>query len=250
MKKNTYLIIITLVTVLCIIIGAFINLRFAGRGFAKAKNAIRKSFAEDDYDFDIDDDYNFDDDTIVYDSEDLEPFHTVSVQGSVLAVVIERGNSYSISTKYSMKRLKPEYSLNNGRLSVVQKTKRKSVMGNNNCKVTITVPYGVTLDKLDIDVDVGAIELSGFDVDTCSISTDVGAVALSKLDFKNMKIKSDVGAVSVELIEDVSLYEIDSSSDLGAIEINGNHAKRKYSQTGSNGKKLKIQTDIGGIEIK
>ena len=224
MKRSIYLIIISIVTILCILIGAFSNLRYSGRGFRTIKRAVEKTFSSGDYDYDFDidsdlvfEDDDFDEGTLEFDNEELSKFDTVAVEGSVLGLTIERGNSYSISSKYSRPSLKPEYSLRDGKLYIKQRMKRKSLIGNNKCEVKITVPFGATIKKLDVDVDVGAVELSGFDVDTASVRTDVGAVAVSKLDFNDLYIKSDVGAVAIELLEDIKLYDIDASSDIGAI---------------------------------
>lgn len=259
MKRTTYVIILAIVTIFCIIFGAYINLKHSAGGIKKAGKAVSKAFtrdyldADDDddlFDYDDYDDDDDDDDAMEFDSEALSAFDVVSVEGSVLALVISRGSSYSIDARYNNPRLQPEYSLNNGRLRISQKRKIRRLVGNSKCKVTITVPYGVTLDKLDVDVDVGAIELSGFDVDTASISTDVGAISVNRVDFKDMVIKSDVGAVSIELLDDVEKYDINASSDIGSIVVNDESVKRRYNQAGSNGKRLKLNTDVGGIEIK
>ena len=265
MKKSVYLIILAVVTILCIIAGSSYNLRHAAKGMHKAGNAVRKSFSKDYRDYndsaDFDDDYedlfddDFDDDfedrTQAFDSEELEKFDTLAVDGSVLAIEIERGNSYSISSKYNSKMLKPEYSLHNGRLYITQKKARRHLtVGNHKCRVKVTVPYGVTLDKLDIDVDVGAVQLNGFDVNKASVSTDVGAIQITNLDFSDMSVQSDVGAVSIELMEPVDNYNINASSDIGAIELNGDNVRHRYSSKGTNGKYLRIRTDVGGIEIK
>ena len=254
MKRTTYVIILAIVTIFCIIFGAYINLKHSASGMKKAGKAVSKAFTRDYLDADDDlfdyDDYDDDDDAMEFDSEALSAFDVVSVEGSVLALVISRGSSYSIDARYNNPRLQPEYSLNNGRLRISQKRKIRRLVGNSKCKVTITVPYGVTLDKLDVDVDVGAIELSGFDVDTASISTDVGAISVNRVDFKDMIIKSDVGAVSIELLDDVEKYDINASSDIGSIVVNDESVKRRYNQAGSNGKRLKLNTDVGGIEIK
>ena len=258
MKRTTYVIILAAVTIFCIIFGAYINLRHSGKGIKKAGKAVSKALSKDYLKIDDDDDW-FDseeyddddnDDTMKFNSELLEPFDVISVEGSVLSLVISRGSTYSIDARYNDSRLQPQYSLKNGRLYITQKKKIRRLVGNNKCKVTITVPYLITLDRLNVDIDVGAVELSGFDVDTASISTDVGAIDISKVDFKDFVIKSDVGAVSIELLDDVQKYEINASSDIGAIVVNDVSKKRRYNQNGSNGKRIKINTDVGGIEIK
>ena len=267
MKKTTYLVIIAAVTVFCIIFGAFFNLRYVGRGLKGARKAIKNSFkyeynSDSDYDYDDDtdldfDDYEWDDDddddfeenTTAFDSETVEKFNTISIEGSVLAIEILRGNSYTISSRYTSSRLKPEYSLRNGKLFIVQHAGKRRVVGNHKCSIKITVPYGVTIDNLDIDINVGAVQLSGFDVKNASVHTDVGAISIEKLDFDDMYIKSDVGAVAIELLDDERNYEINARSDVGGITVDGNSVKRRYSHKGTNNKQLRIKTSVGGVEI-
>ena len=268
MKRTTYLIIIASITVLCIICGAYFNLRHTGSSIRRAKRAIKNSFKYNyDYDYDYDDNYtdlkfddyddddDFDDDdlgdeTTAFDSKELEPFHTVSIEGDILAIEFVRGSSYSISAKYNNSRLRPEYALKNGKLYIEQNLAKKKMVGNNDCKVKITVPFPVTLDSMDIDINVGAVEIHGFGADSVSIHTDVGAVEITKFDFRDMYIKSEVGAVSVELIDEVKDYEMNLSSNLGAIQVENRSVKRKFSQKGTNGKSLRIKTNIGGVEVK
>lgn len=264
MKRNIYLIILTGITVICIIAGAVRHIAVHEKDLSAIKSSIKEGIRSGDFEFDLDDyddDYDKDDswddsdfdfdtaDSKSFDSEVIGEFTELNVRLKVGALKIERGNKWEIKSRYSQKNLKPVYSLKNKKLSISQPHYKNNVLGNKECRVMITVPFGVELDKLAANIDVGAIDLSGFDVKIGSVETNVGAIAISNVGFKDLDLESDVGAVSIDLIEPIEKYDVNLSSDLGAIAINGRNAKRKYSHKGDSNKRLRIRTDVGAIEV-
>ena len=258
MKKNLFLIIITLITVLCIIIGASRHLGVPRKSYSSLASSIRKGFRSGRLHFNFNDDdedemedFDFDDeDPKSFDSEVISEFKELEINLKVGSLKIERGSKWEIQSKYAYSYLKPEYTLKNEKLVITQSGYKNQHVGNKNCNVVITVPFGTELDKVDIKMNVGAVELNGFDIKKGSVDTDVGAISISNVDFKDLDLDSDVGAVSIELVEPVETYNINVNSDLGGIEINGRSEKRRYSQKGTKDKKLRIDTDVGGIEVK
>ena len=254
MKRNIYLIILTVITIICIIAGGVFHVAVHEKDFNSISSSIKEGMRRGDFDSDADqawDDFDFDDsDSKAFDSEVIGEFTELNLHLKVGALKIERGNKWEIKSRYSQKKLKPLYSLKNKKLSISQPYYKNNVLANKNCRVIITVPFGVELDKLTANIDVGAIDLSGFDVKTASVDTNVGAISISNVGFKELDLESNVGAVSIELIEPIENYDLNISSELGAIEINGHNEKRKYSHKGNSNKRLRIRTDIGGIEVK
>ncbi len=255
MKRTVLIICLVVATLICVIVGTYIHLGPAVKGSRnlgrKIANSVTRSIRNEIYDND-DDDWD-DDDEFFAEMEidnDIPSFTKVSARGQIMAITVERGQDYHISAKYNHKKLCPEYSIQDGCLKISQSKAHGKFGGNNKCKLEITVPYGVTLDSLDIKVDVGAIELSGFDIKSGDIDTDVGAIAISQVEFDELDISSDVGAVAIELISPAEEYTISASSSVGAISVDGKNAKRRYSSKGSTGKTLRIHTDVGGVEIK
>lgn len=255
MKRTVLIICLVVATLICVIVGTYIHLGPAVKGSRnlgrKIANSVTRSIRDGVYDRDDED--LFDSDDFFTDFEidnDIPAFTKLSAKGGIMAISVERGNSYHISAKYNHKKLCPEYSVEDGVLKITQPMAHSKMNGNNKCKLEITVPYGVKLDSLDIKVDVGAIELEGFDIKSGDIDTDVGAIALSQVEFDELDISSDVGAVAIELISPAEEYTISASSSVGAISVDGKNAKRKYSSKGSTGKTLRIHTDVGGVEIK
>lgn len=274
MKKNTFLIIITCVTVVCILAGAYIHLcyqkpliRSTGKtisralrnGFRSVRNDIRDDFDQDfddDFDEDFDNDFDVDIDSDSSDSNaqkfssQLEIFDSIQIDANVMGVSIKRGNSYEISGSYVRNAFKPNYSVSGATLRITQPKYKNRLVPNGNCKIVITLPFGIQLDSINANVDVGAVELNGIDVLDIDIKTDVGAIAVNNVEFRELKADSDVGAVSVEVTQPLNEYNIDVKSDVGGIQVNNQNCKRKYSATGTTNKRIKVRTDVGGIDIK
>lgn len=262
MNKKIFLVVLTVVTIFCIVFGTLHHIGISRKGYSSVASSIRNSFRHGKFNFHFydydDDDYDDDNEEFDFDSNDPKTFNSeaigefteLEVKLKVGGITIERGSKWEIKTKYSKPYLKPSYTLRNGKLTVSQDGYNKKTTGNNNCIVIITVPFGTELEKLSIDVNVGAVELSGFDIVKGSIDTDVGAIEISNVGFTNLELDSDVGAVSIELVEPLNNYNINIDSDLGGIVVDGKNQKRRYSQKSSSDKRLRIDTNIGGIEVK
>ena len=260
MKKNIFLIVLKVITIFCIVFGTFHHLGISRKGYSSVASSIRNGLRSGNFHFDNNyDDYD-DDDLESFDFENDDPksfdtatigeFNELDVNLKVGGIKIERGNKWEIKTKYSKEILKPYYTLKNGRLSISQPGYRNKSVGSNNCNIVITVPFGTELDKLSMNINVGAVELSGFDIKKGSIDTDVGAIEINNVGFDDLDLDSDVGAISVELVESLETYNITVNSDLGGVVIGEKNVKRHYSQKGTSNKKLRIDTDVGGIEVK
>ena len=156
MKKNLFLIIITLITVLCIIIGASRHLGVPRKSYSSLASSIRKGFRSGRLHFNFNDDdedemedFDFDDeDPKSFDSEVISEFKELEVELKVGSLKIERGSKWEIQSKYSYSYLKPEYTLKNGKLVITQSGYKNQHVGNKNCNVVITVPFGTALDKV------------------------------------------------------------------------------------------------------
>ena len=262
MNKKIFLIILTVITIFCIIFGTFHHLGISTKGYSSVASSIRNSFRhgklnfhfydDDDDDFEYDsEDFDFDsNDPKSFESEVIDEFSELDVNLKVGGITIERGNKWEIKTKYSRSFLKPTYTLKDGKLTIKQAENNRKSVGNNNCLVIITVPFGTELEKLTIDVNVGAVELGGFDIKKGSIDTNVGAIEITNMGFKDLDLDSDVGAVSIELVEPLENYNITINSDLGGIVVDEKNEKRHFSQKSSSDKHLRIDTNVGGIEVK
>lgn len=249
MKRNSYLSILAVVTLVCIIVGVYFQFS------ARKKTPFKFSYSgwEKHMNDEADNGVIRIEKSGKFKNEDvLEKFKNVSVKANVMAVSFKRGDKFSIESEYTHSSLEPAYSVVDGKLMITQPAYKnvKIKNGNSKCEVVVTVPYGTIIDDLFMDIDVGAVSLKGFDVKNCEIKTDVGAVEVKNVEFENLKIDTDVGAVSIALVDDVKDYSIKASSDVGGLSIGGVSYKRNYTQDGKNGKKIKVSADVGAVEIK
>ena len=261
MKKNVFLIVLSLVTIFCIVIGTTHHLGVPRKSISSIGASIRRGLhtgvfrfgfnSYDDEDEENSEGFDFDsDDPKSFDTETISEFKELDLELNIGGVKIERGNKWEIRSKYSYDYLRPVYTLKNGKLKIEQPYYKNQKVSNKKCNIVITVPFGTELDKLSLDMDVGAADLSGFDVKKGTIYTDVGAISISNVNFNDLDLNSDVGAVSVELVEDVNLYDMNLNSSVGVIVVDGKNVKRHYSQKGDKDKRLRINTDVGAVEVK
>lgn len=192
-KKRTgfYLTLLTAVTVICIIVGCVIHLGF----FSLGKAGKMKS-----------------------EETATERFQSISLELDTGDVTIEKGSDFRVSYRYPSNGL-PEISVSDGKLVVKQKMKNTINMKNMDCYLTITVPEGEELKNLDASLDVGNIEVSGFSFAASSkvdLETDVGNIDLYDCTFGDLKLETDVGNTHIGTS---TFKKLSSSGDVGDIEI-------------------------------
>lgn len=157
MKRNVYLILITVITILCILAGTGYHLVRFGLSVAEGLPSFSEFIeAISDWDDDDDDsDDNDDSDNGISTSVDasqkkLDAFSSINADLNIVDLTIQRGNTFSITCKAS-KKLTPEYKVENNCLTITQYAKAHNALGRNKkCSVTITVADTLTDLKLHI----------------------------------------------------------------------------------------------------
>lgn len=250
MKKTIFLIILGVVTIGCIIYGTLYHI---GGGL---KNLKRSGFIVTDdgkdggfsFHFDFDDDEETNDEHNL--NQKLQAFSKIKIDSAIMEIRIEEGNDFYISSNWNRDWLRPELSVNNGVLNVIQKSNRKNKAGTNNCRVTITVPADTKLGDIDIDSNIGEIKLRKLEAEDVSINLNVGEISLRDVNFENVTIDNNVGEVSVDTDANLDDYDISLSTDVGQVNYNGRSYKRSYNQNGSGKNRIKINTNVGEINVK
>ena len=142
MKKNIYLSIITLITIICIIAGTCYHL--LGFGVKIFSNIITDS---------PDGMYS---DSQTFSASEIK---TLNIDASVSDVTIKSGNEFKVSYSCNQKHLVPNINLNNDTINIIQKSDDnwlKSLFRNNqNSDITITVPKDTYLEMISADLSVG-----------------------------------------------------------------------------------------------
>lgn len=279
MKKNVYLIILTLITIICIVGGTCYHL--VGWGVSFLSHLPFASFYSDS------DDTESSGTTLSTDTVSLPSFNTVKIDSKVMNLSIEKGDDYSIQCD-STEKLNPKYEIKDNTLIVSQKQKIKihNFMNTQKCSVHITIPEDTTLELINIDGATGDINLSNLDVTTLKIDNSVGDVKMdnckiasididtstgdvklngceaNEIDvdtsvgdtvikdniFEKLYVDGSVGDVKVSSSKDLSGYAYDLDTSIGDVSINGVSHKKEYQQKGTSGK-ITVDNSTGDISI-
>lgn len=244
MKRTIYLLAITVITIAAVIVGTGIHA--GGFGLFRINgNSIGGI-----------------EDVVVLDNFDRIEFDT-----DVADISIKEGTDYKIHYRCT-KNMIPEWQVADKKLKVINKKKEILFGVNNNCRIEITVPRGSELTLVNIQNDVGDVEIDGILTKECNVESNVGDIDLNnvtmensvmnsdtgdieikKSTFTDLDLSSDVGSITVESSQRLTDYAFDLSTDVGEIEFNNEEYGKKYRRDGENGK-ITIQGDVGDIEIK
>lgn len=242
MKKTILFVILGLVTVFCICFGTVMHMGGFSRVFNKG---FHISINEDE-----------EPDEIVNGkyaiSEKLDAFTSIRIDARIMSITIEEGPEFAIEGAYNKTFLKPNISVSGNQLEVKQAQQKKTKFntGSQTCRITITIPSNTKLDKLDIDCNVGDIKLRELAAGDISIDTNVGEIDVRRVTFDNIDCTSNVGEVSVNPVKDLDDYDITASTDVGEVRVDGHSYKRSYNSRGKGSGKIRIDTNVGEINVK
>lgn len=279
MKKNVYLIILTLITIICIVGGTCYHL--VGWGVSFLSHLPFASFYSDS------DDTESSGTTLSTDTVSLPSFNTVKIDSKVMNLSIEKGDDYSIQCD-STEKLNPKYEIKDNTLIVSQKQKIKihNFMNTQKCSVHITIPEDTTLelinldgatgdinlsnldvttlkidnsvgdvkmddcktDSIDIDTSTGDVKLNGCEANEINVDTSVGDTVIKDNIFEKLYVDGSVGDVKVSSSKDLSGYAYDLDTSIGDVSINGVSHKKEYQQKGTGGK-ITVDNSTGDISI-
>lgn len=263
MKKNVYLTVLTIVTVICVVIGLCYHTINFGVSFMDGLNIPFFSLSRNTTSGN-----GSKSSEMLKDPEDimLDEFNTIKVDADVMDLNIEYGSNFSLSY-YCNEKLIPDYKVKDGVLTVTQNSDLTSLWGGNKkCSVTITVPE--ELEFVDIASDVGDIDLKNLSIKTLTLTADVGDIDiirctlgqvtltadLGDIDVENssfieLKATNDVGDTDIESSISLSDYEIDLKTDIGEVEVNDRNSHRSFQQPGTGNGKLTVSNSTGDIEV-
>lgn len=254
-KKNLYLILLSIITLVSAIIGILIHVIIpAGSWFANF-------------------DEHFDSDDFIAGSttyEELDAFQSIDFDINVADITITNGDTYSISYQTRKKALIPSYEIKDGTLYVKQASEKTlhGLTNNASCTLMITVPKNTVLSQItgksavgdftmentsaiqmDVSVNVGDTELTDVVLQQVTIGSDVGDISLEDVTFDIANLTSNVG--DVDVTSDLSLddFQMDLSCGIGEIEVNDNSYHEKYQSNVASEKSLTVSTGTGDIDI-
>lgn len=250
MKKAVFLTILSVITVICVVVGCGIHIMgWWGGTFLSAGGRVS------------------------HEDSDIPAFTGISVDIEVGNLTVKPSRGYRISYECS-KRLIPEYRVEDGVLIITSKAHKKWFwnfwpFGNTKSEITVTVPEDVYLDlfsvtadvgdvniedmkaqELTVETNVGDLDINGGTYNSININADVGDVDVRDSVFDRMEIYADVGDVDVTGVGDMEDYGIRMSTDIGDISVNGEKKRGEYVKEGNTDKKIVIETDVGDSNLK
>lgn len=256
MKKNIYLIIIAVITIGCIVFGTYYHTKNISFGSIRKLingEGISFSFNDDGFSWDgADDEDGRDGESKVIKgtiNQTPDEFSSIDIDANVMAVSIVTGSKFEVESTFNRDYLKPTIEVKNGVLKINQHMPKRT-RGNNNSKTIIRVPRFTTLDKVDVSLNVGEVNIEGIEGSVCDINNNVGEIDLDDVNFDKIDINTNVGEININLLGAISEYDIDVSTDVGAVNVDGKNYKRRYSSKGTTKKSIDAKSNVGEVNIR
>lgn len=106
----------------------------------------------------------------------------------------------------------------------------------------------LTADTAEIDLDLGNFDASSLSVCDLTASADMGDLQIGLLsDAEKVDLDSDMGSVTLTVNGSPADYAVDAKADLGKLTVNGQTYSGKFSSRGPN--KLSLSSSIGSMTL-
>lgn len=247
MKKTVYLIILAVITIAAIIFGTNYRFKKFNSNFKDFKEDIKSMFedGEGNFSFDFSTDFSSFNGKI---DADLDEFTNIRLDTKVSKVTIyEEGTSFHIYADYNQGFLEPEYKVENGTLNIRQNKINKA--GNNNCSIKIIVPRFTDLDKIDVKVDVGELDISNIRCNEAKLKTNVGEVDITDVHFTKLDVENNVGEIDIRTVYGIDNYSLDLETNVGEVNVGG-ESHRRYSNNVGGEQSIHAKSNVGEISIR
>lgn len=200
-------------------------------------------------------------------NEEVERFTNIEVKVNVIDVYIQSGDKYEVKIECD-ERVKPEFEIKDNILILKSLQDVNNIPYNTKNVCYITVPADTELGSININSDVGDVQIdnilaqniiltvavgdvivNGSDIKTCDIEASVGDVTLTDTKFDNIQAQVDTGDTQITTTENLSDYSFDITTDVGDISINNDEYEEKYTKTGSADKQIKVISSVGCVKV-
>ncbi len=258
--KKAYVSILTIITILCVVFGTMYH---TGLFF---RNAAVFPFSAVNFGRGSDKNISF--------SEEYEDISQVLCNMDLMNVTINSTDGSSVKINYEgNEKLKPSIENDNGHLSLTQPQNvrlgfKDADLSKEKSRVTLSIPKDTVLTGLDVDLDMGSMEIYDISSDKLDLSVDMGSVSgtglilgdveidsnmgnveLGVKDVKNLAASTNMGNVIINSEKDLSNYSFSCAVDMGSILINDRKVSGDYEKEGSEGT-VNINTNMGSVTVK
>ena len=265
MAKKVYLVLITILTIVCIIAGSYRNLRMHRSYDYNEEPAGYTSGppSEEDEQW-----LNAQSVRINGSEEksDGQKISTVRIEADACSFTIETGPGFEVLTESDGVTVDVE----GGELVIRQKTKNGVISPGSESNIYLIVSGDNRLSALDANLSAGNIDINSLSVDDLKVQCSMGSVNLYDVsakhadlhtamgnsythcrDFETLSLTVDMGEVTVLLDEEATAApSIDAETGLGEIIVNGEAVGSNYSGFSDSERSVKIKAGMGSIEIQ
>ena len=198
----------------------------------------------------------------------LSPFTALDVDLDLGDVRVETGEDYGISIQQPGGPFHVEYRLEGDTLKVWSDGEWRPALEGRDVCVTIFLPDGAVLDRADISVDLGGIDLTGVTAETMDLELSMGDLTAEDLTTtKSLSVGADMGDVSLtgcfqgktdcklsmgglylDTSEPADSYALDLEVSMGELTLDGQEAGHVLARAGGPNE-LDASCDMGDMEL-
>lgn len=225
----------------------------------------------------------------------LEKFRSIDLECDTADVEFIESDKFAAELTYDKKSGQPEVAVRNKTLTVADSGRRDrwfnfDIFGRDYVKTKITIYYpknttfhnvnvqndmgavelgGLTAKSIDVQVDTGYLEMNAIRADRLKVNVDMGGAEGSDLMVKgaelsvdtgslelsgrftgNTKVDCDMGSVVLDTDLPRESYSIEAVCDLGDCTVDGRSVEENYTSEHADAKnKLTVEVDSGSAEI-
>jgi hypothetical protein len=238
MKRNTYLIIISVITVLCVVFGTIFNVVRLSASFIGNLSSAYDADASSNVDTQLDAFENID--------VNVDIAELVITEGSQFGYTLTERRGFSIGNT-----LKTDVTVDDNTLKVTQRGSNGIIsIGSSEYRLTVTIPSGTMLNSVNITSNVGDVKIINISMLGGKITADVGNITVSGTSFSSLDISADIGNVNLSGISGISDFNTEIKTDVGNITYLGAGYKNSLSKkSDASATFLSITADIGNIVV-
>lgn len=162
-------------------------------------------------------------------------FDAIDLNLSFCSVTIKEGGDYRIEVRTDPDFAEPELSVTDGVL-VLRDGQGGDVSAtddDNATEVVITMPEGTSLERADLNVSLGLLDIRSLRAADLVLTFDMGEVKARGLIFDNARFDLEICSARIELAGAPEEYDYDIDGGLGSLELDGKDVGDASRDTGA-----------------
>lgn len=88
--------------------------------------------------------------------------------------------------------------------------------------ITLTIPKGLSLDGVEIDLDAGTVDMAGIQANSLNANVDAGVLIFTGTVYGPVSLDCDAGSMELHLQKGSTIGRVQGSADIGEVEVLAN----------------------------